>query len=244
MSYEPRPTRAPAINHLETMRALCVCGSAAPRGAHCGDTPVSLGTHRRASCWGKGYGGTSWGPLVVAPRQLSRHRPGLQSSASPSRAPGAAVPASTELAMVKPGSQPLGPPQHPPEHPALSPLPGPVDPRSWAIPLRATPRFPWAGTCPATPQGSSQTPQPHHMPKPTSGPFAQPIPSSTTPAGCQGPGHLLSGEGRNQQAVGHGVLFQFIQVPLKRSLYKPAHENAEETLPESRSHCTYLQGTP
>lgn len=35
------------------------------------------------------------------------------------------------------------------------------------------------------------------------------------------------GKEKKQQAVGSGVLFDFIQVPLKRSLYKSAHENAE-----------------
>lgn len=35
------------------------------------------------------------------------------------------------------------------------------------------------------------------------------------------------GKEKKQQAVGCGVLFHFIQVPLKRSLYKSAHENAE-----------------
>lgn len=52
-----------------------------------------------------------------------------------------------------------------------------------------------------------------------------------TPVGSPGPGSLLRREGRNQQALGCGVLFHFIQVPLKRSLYKSAHEDAQETSP-------------
>lgn len=52
-----------------------------------------------------------------------------------------------------------------------------------------------------------------------------------------------TGKEKKQQAVGCGVLFHFIQVPLKRSLYKSAHENAEET-PGLHGHCTYLQGPP
>lgn len=60
-----------------------------------------------------------------------------------------------------------------------------------------------------------------------------------TPTGS--PGSLLRREGRNQQALGCGVLFHFIQVPLKRSLYKSAHEDAQETSPGLHSQRRMLR---
>lgn len=69
------------------------------------------------------------------------------------------------------------------------------------------------------------------------GPFCLlPFTNCLSPLPC-----LLRGEGRNQKAPGCGVLFHFIQVPLKRSLYKSAHEDAQETSPGLRGRWTTLR---
>lgn len=69
------------------------------------------------------------------------------------------------------------------------------------------------------------------------GPFCLlPFTNCLSPLPC-----LLRGEGRNQKAPGCGVLFHFIQVPLKRSLYKSAHEDAQETSPGLHGRWTTLR---
>lgn len=68
------------------------------------------------------------------------------------------------------------------------------------------------------------------MPTLWAAPFVCPRPRTLLPAPILSPlPRLLRGEGRNQKAPGCGALFHFIQVPLKRSLYKSAHEDAQET---------------
>lgn len=69
------------------------------------------------------------------------------------------------------------------------------------------------------------------------GPFCLlPFTNCLSPLPC-----LLRGEGRNQKAPGCGVLFHFIQVPLKRSLYKSAHEDAQEMSPGLHGRWTMLR---
>lgn len=122
-------------------------------------------------------------------------------------------------APLKPGSQPLGPhsvPSNPWHRPfccsqTLGDSPGGNTSVPWGWDLPGHPsREPTAA--PAPPRAPARGPEQGSSPDLSHPPAA---------------GRLLRGEGRNQQAMGRGVLFRFIQVPLKRSLYKSAHENAE-----------------